>query len=222
LRITPRTRRLLGIAAAGALACTAVVGCSSGSGGGHSAKALPPNDKAAIERFFAPALKQLGVRLTRGALVDLKTGKPSATGTHLAVYVEPTGDYTPEDYARGTVKTLRAFIPTAFERWGGLTSFDVCQEPPPAADARPAPPPITKVDLTKAALRKVRWDDVTLARLLRDARRLGPRALSVYAKPDVRMTGFYQDATVKANKNAPATTTPAPTTLAPTSPSYAR
>ena len=29
--------------------------------------------------------------LTRGANVDLKTGKPSPTGTHLAVYVEPTG-----------------------------------------------------------------------------------------------------------------------------------
>lgn len=221
MTLTRRTRRLFGIAAAGALACTVAVSCSSGSGNSDSAK-LPPNDKAAIERVFAPALERLDVRLTRGALVDLKTGKPSATGTHLAVYVEPTGEYTPEDYARGTVKTLRAFIPAAFERWGGLTSFDVCQEPLPATDARPEPPPVTKVDLTKAASGKVRWDDLDLARLLRDAKRLGPRALSVYAKPDVRMTGFYQDATVKANKNAPPTTTPAPTTLTPTSPSYTR
>jgi hypothetical protein len=215
LTLATRTRRLFGIAAAGALVCTAAVSCSSGSGNGDSAKALPPNDKAAIERVFAPALKQLGVRLTRGALVDLKTGKPSATGTHLAVYVEPTGDYTPEDYARGTVKTLRAFIPVAFERWGGLTSFDVCQEPLPAADARPEPPPITKVDLTKAASGKVRWDDLDLARLLRDAKRLGPRALSVYAKPDVRLTGFYQAAAVKAN-------TTGKTAPVPTSPSYTR
>ena len=37
----------------------------------------------------------------------------------------------------------------AFERWPGFTSFDVCQEPLPADDARPEPPPITKVDLTK-------------------------------------------------------------------------
>jgi hypothetical protein len=214
LTLTTRTRQLFGIVATGALACTAAVGCSSGSENGDSAKALPPNDKAAIERVFAPGLKQLGVQLTRGALVDLKTGKPSATGTHLAVYVEPTGDFTPEDYARGTVKTLRAFIPVAFERWGGLTSFDVCQEPLPAADARPEPPPITKVDLTKAASRKVRWDDLDLARLLTDARRLGPRALSVYAKPDVRLTGFYQSATVKANTSGK--------TAPPTSPSYTR
>jgi hypothetical protein len=215
LTLTRRTRRLFAIGAAGALACTAAVGCSSGTGDGDSAKALPPNDKAAIERVFAPALERLGVRLTRGALVDLKTGKPSATGTHLAVYVEPTGDYTPDDYARGTVRTLRAFIPAAFERWGGLTSFDVCQEPLPATDARPEPPPITKVDLTKAASRKVRWDDLDLTRLLRDAKRLGPRVLSVYAKPDVRLTGFYQDATVKANDSAK-------TAPAPTSPSYMR
>jgi len=215
LTLTTRTRRLFAIAAAGALACTAAVGCSSGSGNKDSAKALPPNDKAAIERAFAPALERLGVRLTRGALVDLKTGKPSATGTHLAVYVEPAGDFTPEDYARGTVRTLRAFIPTAFERWDGLTSFDVCQEPLPAADTRPEPPPVTKVDLTKAASDKVRWDDLDLARLLHDAKRLGPRALSVYAKPDVRLTGLYQDATAKANANTPGTTAPAPT-----SPSY--
>jgi len=113
------------------------------------------------------------------------------------------------------VRTLRAFLPAAFERWGGLTSFDLCQEPLPATDARPEPPPITKVDLTKAASRKVRWEGLNLTRLLRDAKRLGPRALSVYAKPDVRQTGFYEDATVKANASSK-------TAPAPTSPSYTR
>jgi hypothetical protein len=210
--LTRIASRRLGIAVACVLACAAAA-CSSG-GDSENAHALPPNDKAAIERVFAPALEKLGVRLTRGALVDLKTGRPSPSGKHLAVYVEPTGDYTPEDYARGTVRTLRAFIPKAFEEWGGLTSFDLCQEPLPAADARPEPPPVTKVDLTKAASRKVRWDDLDLVRLLRDAKRLGARALSVYAKPDVRLTSFYQAASMQANTG---TTTPAPT-----SPSYSR
>jgi hypothetical protein len=201
LTIVTRGRRRLGAVAAGLLIAAVVAGCSSGSGGGSSgsANALPPNDKAAIERVFAARLEPLGVRLTRGALVDLKTGKPSDKGTHLAVYVEPTGAITPDDYARGTVPTLRAFIPTAFERWGGLKSFDVCQEPLPAVDTRPEPPPETKVDLTKEASAKVRWDDIDLAGLLTDAKRLGPRALSVYAKPDVRDTSFYQDAAVAAN-----------------------
>jgi hypothetical protein len=211
-----RPSRRFGVAVGVALVCATAVACSSGSGGDSANKtALPPNDKAAIERVFAPALEQLGVRLTRGALVDLKTGKPSSTGTHLAVYVEPKGEYTPDDYARGTVPTLRAFIPTAFERWGGLTSFDVCQEPLPTVDRRREPPPITKVDLTKAASRTVRWDDVDLARLLTDAKRLGPRALSVYVNRDVRTTSFYQDAAVKAN-------TSGSTNTAPTSPSYSR
>ena len=215
MTLTAGARRLLGIVAAGLLVGAAAVGCSSGSEGGDTSKALPPNDKAAIERVFKPALERLGVRLTRGALIDLKTSKPSATGTHLAVYVEPTGDYTPEDYARGTVKTLRAFLPVAFELWGGLKSFDLCQEPLPAADAQPEPPPVTKVELTRSASRTVRWDDLDLDDLLRDAKRMGPRALSVYAKPDVRLTGFYQDATVKAKATTSDTTTPAPT-----SPSY--
>lgn len=215
MTLTAGARRLLGIVAAGVVVGAAAVGCSSRSGGGDSSKALPPNDKAAIERFFKPALERLGVRLTRGALIDLEASKPSATGTHLAVYVEPTGDFTPEDYARGTVKTLRAFLPVAFEMWGGLKSFDLCQEPLPAADARPEPPPVTKVELTRSASRTVRWDNLDLAHLLRDARRMGPRALSVYATPDVRLTGFYQDATVKARANTSGTTTPAPT-----SPSY--
>ena len=195
------------------------VACSSGSGGGSSnGRALPSNDKASIERVFAPMLRRLGVRLTRGALVDLKTGKPSPKGKHLAVYVEPTGDYTSEDYARGTVATLRAFIPGAFERWGGLVSFDLCQEPLPTTDARPEPPPVTKVDLTKAASQNVRWDDLDLTGLLRNAKRLGPRALSVYAKPDVRLTSFFQDAAMKANAAA----TPGASSTAPTSPSYGR
>jgi hypothetical protein len=203
----------------GMVICTAMGACSSGSGDGDaSAHALPPDSKTALERVFAPTLDRLGVRLTRGALVDLRTGKPSPTGKHLAVYVEPTGTYTNEDYARGTVRTLRAFIPAAFERWGGLTSFDICQEPLPAVDARPEPPPVTKVDVTKKASRKVRWDDVDLTRLLRDAKRLGSEALSVYAKPDVRVTGFYQDAATKANSGGTSGTS----SPVPTSASYSR
>jgi hypothetical protein len=197
-----RARRHLGAVAAGLLITVLAAACSSGSGGESSASAdaLPPNDKAAIERVFRARLERLGVRLTRGAVLDRETGKPSDRGTHLAVYVEPTGEFTPDDYARATVPTLRAFLPTAFERWGGLESFDICQEPLPAADTRREPPPETKVDVTKQASAKVRWDDdLDLGRLLTDAKRLGPRALSVYAKPDVRNTGFYQDAAVEAN-----------------------
>lgn len=217
---TTRARRALSVVATGLVVTAAVAACSSGSANGESknANALPPNDKAAIERVFAAKLRRLGVRLTRGALVDRKTGKPSAKGTHLAVYVEPTKAFTADDYARGTVSTLRAFIPSTFERWGGLDSFDLCQEPLPTVDAQPEPPPETKVDLTKEASRKVRWGDLDLARLLTDAKRLGPRALSVYAKPDVRNTALYQRAAVKVNTSVSSRTTATP----PSSRSYTR
>jgi hypothetical protein len=204
-------RRSLGVAAV-AVIVAAAASCSSGSGGDDSAAhALPPNDKTAIERVFAPQLERLGVRLTRGALIDLRTGKRSATGTHLAVYVEPTGDYTPDQYARGTASTLRVFIPKAFERWGGLKSFDICQEPLPATDSRPEPPPVTKVTLTRGASNKVKWRNADLSRLLTDTKRLGTQELSVYAKPDVRNTSVYQDAVVKSNTSG-ATSAP-PTTV---------
>ncbi len=208
-------RRSLGVAAA-AVIVAAAASCSSGSGGDDSAAhALPPNDKTAIERVFAPQLERLGVRLTRGALIDLRTAKRSSTGTHLAVYVEPTGDYTPDQYALGTASTLRVFIPKAFERWGGLKSFDICQEPLPATDSRPEPPPVTKVTLTRGASNKVKWRNADLSRLLTDAKRLGTQELSVYAMPDVRNTSVYQDAVVKSNTSE-ATSAP------PTAVSYGR
>jgi hypothetical protein len=186
------------------------VACSTGSGHDTSTSVspLPPNDKAAIERTFAPQLDRLGVRLTRGALIDVQTGKPSARGTHLAVYVEPTGSYTADDYARRIVGVLRVFVPRAFESWTGLRSLDVCQEPLPSVDPQPEPPPKTKVTLNRDAFRKVRWDNLDLARLLTDATRLGPRALSVYAEAEVQTTGFYEDAAVRAHARTTSPSSP--------------
>jgi hypothetical protein len=191
-----------------ATAATAVA-CSGGSSGNDEAAGkLPLNKKAVIEKVFESPLDRLGLRLTRGALVDLKTGKPSAKGTHLAVYVEPTGPYTADDYARRVVAVTRVFAPRSFDMWRGLQSFDVCQEPLPEVDARPEPPPKTKVTMTRDAARKLRWKGLDLSTLLTDAKRLGSRQLSVYAASDVRSTARYQDAIVRAQ--ASQTTSPPP------------
>lgn len=191
-----------------ATAATAVA-CSGGSSGNDEAAGkLPLNKKAVIEKVFESRLDRLGLRLTRGALVDLKTGKPSAKGTHLAVYVEPTGPYTADDYARRVVAVTRVFAPRSFDMWRGLQSFDVCQEPLPEVDARPEPPPKTKVTMTRDAARKLRWKGLDLSTLLTDAKRLGSRQLSVYAASDVRSTARYQDAMVRAQ--ASQTTSPPP------------
>jgi hypothetical protein len=214
LSLTGRKRRTLGGLVAVALTIAAAAACSSG-GSGTATRKLPPQKKAAIEKVFASELDRLGLRLTRGAPVDLKTGKPSRTGTHLAVYVEPTGPYTADDYARRVVAVTKVFAPRSFDMWRGLTSFDVCQEPLPNVDTRPEPPPKTKVTMTRDAARAVHWKRLDLPTLLVDAKRLGSRALSVYADPEVRRTAMYQDAMVRAQAS-PATTPPTP------APSYER
>jgi hypothetical protein len=213
LTVTGRRHRASCLVAA---VLTIVVAAACSSGGSRTVKRkLPPDNKAAIAKVFAPEIDRLGLRLTRGALVDLKTGKPSRTGTHLAVYVEPTRPYTADDYARRIVAVTKVFAPRSFDMWRGLTSFDVCQEPTPDVDARPEPPPKTKVTMTRDAAREVRWKRLDLSVLLMDAKRLGSRALSVYAQPEVRSTTMYQDATVRAQ----ASQDTAPPTPAP---SYAR
>lgn len=208
MSVTGRRCRRLGLVAVTVAVAAMAAACSGGSDSGKSTSAsrLPPNDKEAIEKVFVSQLDRLGLRLTRGALVDLKTGKPSATGTHLAVYVEPTGTYSADDYARRIVAVTRVFAPRSFDRWRGLESFDVCQEPLPAADARPEPPPKTKVTMTRDASREIKWRGLDLPNLLIDAKRLGSRALSVYAEPEVRTTALYQDGLVKAQ--ASQTTSP--------------
>lgn len=211
MTVTGQRRREL--SAVTVMVAIAVTAACAGSGSDKAERRLPPNDKAAIEKVFESRLDRLGVRLTRGALIDLKTNKPSAAGTHLAVYVEPTRPYTPDDYARRVVAVTRVFAPLSFDRWRGLQSFDVCQEPLPEVDARPEPPPKTKVEMTRDAARKVRWQGLDLATLLIDAKRLGSRALSVYAAPDVRTTPRYQKAAVRAQAAQT-------TTSAPPSPSY--
>jgi hypothetical protein len=218
----PLRRRLLGLAAV-ALAVTAAA-CSSGGSGGsgddEARGALPPNNKASIEQVFSRRLDELGLRLTRGALVDLRTGKVSPRGTHLAVYVEPVGPFSADDYARQIVAVTKVFAPRSFDTWRGLTSFDVCQEPLQSLDTRPEPPPKTKVNMTRKASGEVGWRDLDLPQLLTDAKRLGTRELSVYAEPEVRRTTMYQDAVVKAQAAVPSTNPPPPPP--PSAPSYRR
>ena len=62
--------------------------------------------------------------------------------------------------------------------------------------------------MTREAEREFDWKGPDLPTLLTDSKRLGSRALSVYAEPEVRRTAMYQDAMVRAQ--ASATTSPPP------------
>lgn len=131
-------------------------------------RSLPPNDFEQLAAVFEAELEPLGLTLTRGALIDTSNGRyrPSDTGRHLAVYVEPTGEYTPVDYAEGIVPSAQVFLPDVFERWDQLETFDVCQEPRPGVDDRKEPPPVTQLFLSRAEAGELDWKDVTLAELL--------------------------------------------------------
>jgi hypothetical protein len=165
------------------LAVTAGAACASDAG---EERSLPPNDFQKLADIFDPQLKPLGLKLTRGALVDTSNGRyrPSDTGRHLAVYVEPTGDYTLADYAEGIVPSAQVFLPLVFERWDELDTFDVCQEPLPGVDDRKEPPPVTQLLVSRAEARELDWNDVSLADLLA-AKEPARASFTLYVAPEV-------------------------------------
>jgi hypothetical protein len=163
--------------------------CSSD---GSDEETLPPNDFDELADIFNPELRPLGLVLTRGALVDTDDGgyRRSDEGNHLALYVEPTRSYTPEDYARGIVPSAQVFLPEVFERWPELETMDVCQEPIPGTDDRDEPPPVTQLYVSRAESRSIEWRDVELPDLVATAAR-GNRGFTLYVSPAITSDPSY-------------------------------
>ena len=136
---------------------------------------LPPPDALDLEELYGDALADLGLRLTdRGGLIDRSGGgyQPSPTGTHLALYVEPVGERSPEEYVEG-IRSVAVVFADVFDRWGGLESYDVCQEPeedpdPPANQPydESEPLPVTQIELTRAQAAAIDWATVTVEDLV--------------------------------------------------------
>lgn len=130
---------------------------------------LPPAGALDLEPIYGEALADLGLVLTdRGGLIDRSAGgyEPSATGAHLALYVEPIGERTPAEYVEG-IRTVAVVFADVFDRWPGLETYDVCQEPLPEDDDRDEPLPVTQIELTKAENAAIDWATVTAADLVR-------------------------------------------------------
>lgn len=142
-------------------------------------EALPPAAALDLEAVYGPALAELGLRLTdRGGLIDRSGGgyEPSASGTHLALYVEPIGERTAEAYVDG-IRSVAVVFGDVFDRWSGLESYDVCQEPVEDAPSDngqsydPAEPlPVTQIELTRAQAGEIDWATVTVAELIQASR----------------------------------------------------
>ena len=202
-------RRRPGLVALLVAIATAAGGIAAPDAGArvHQAPDLPPADRNALARMFDPQLEPLGLHTTRAALQDNDNYERSATGTHLAIYVEPItpGSLDGAAYTRNIMRVSRVFLPSVFRRWRDLKSFDVCQEPD--RDPRQVPPPVTQVIVTRKGVDAVRWKHASLATLIERARALKSRhgsfdPLSLYVAPQLLTLPEFQAALQRANTSA--------------------
>ena len=162
---------------------------------------LPPSNRAALAKMFRDDLKPLGLRVSRGLLQNLETYKEDPNGTHLALYLTPTSSkYATADYVHNFARITRVFVPMVFDRWTGLESFDICQEP--VNDPRDEPPPVTQIYVNRSALDRVgSWKRATLPDLLAaspEDRRQRGADYYVYFDNDVLQDPTFQKAAAAA------------------------
>ncbi len=154
---------------------------------------LPPHLYADLEPLLTPLVAPLGFVVTRASLVELGTYENSPQGTHLAVYVEPDQEHTPDEVAALTTLLAAALLPEVFDTWGGLESFDVCQEPYAPGDGE-TPPTDTLLDVSREIALAIDWDTVTLSELIAAA---GP-GLRLYAAEHIRASSTWSEAEAAA------------------------
>jgi hypothetical protein len=145
-----------------------------------AAEELPPAAASDLEAIYGPALAELGLELTdRGGLIDRSGGGyvPSATGDHLALYVVPTGPRSVPEYIDG-IRSVTLVFQDVFDRWPGLASFDVCQEPI-EDDPEPGvePLPVTQIELTREEAAAIDWATVTVVDLVRASEAYPPELI---------------------------------------------
>lgn len=169
---------------------------------------LPPNDVVAVAAVYDPMLEPFGLRVTRGALIDRSGGgyEASDTGTHLALYVEPTREWSTDDYLAGAWDVAALLTPDVFARYGDLESYDICLEPMPADDDRPEPLPVTQLDITREVAAEIDWDGGSLVDLVTAGLR-GQLILNI--NDDLQAHPGYLEAVDVATKAVNSTTTAA-------------
>jgi hypothetical protein len=155
---------------------------------------LPPPTALELEPLYGDALAALGLKLTdRGGLIDRSGGGyvASPTGEHLALYVEPIDDRKTEEYIDGILDVALVFS-DIYDRWPGLKSYDVCQEPPdPDGNQGPEPLPVTQIELTRAESDAIDWDTATVASLIAGSQ-ADPRTLALRVSTELATDPAYQ------------------------------
>ena len=190
-----RTRSATALLVTLLLAASALAVATGPTTAGAASPDLPPAKQAALAKLFREELKPFGLKVSRGLLQDPLTYDPDPKGTHLALYVTPTSsNYATADYVENFAKITRVFVPMVFNRWKGLQTFDICQEP--VDDPRDEPPPVTQIYVSRTALDRVgNWKQATLLDLLAAApkdRRQRGADYYVYFNGEVRQDPTFQ------------------------------
>jgi hypothetical protein len=155
---------------------------------------LPPPKALDLEPIYGDALAAIGMKLTdRGGLIDRSGGGyvASPTGQHLAMYVEPIGDRTMQEYLDGILDVAVIFS-DLYDRWPGLQTYDVCQEPPdPDGNQDPEPLPVTQIELSRAQSDAIDWDHATVQSLI-EGSQADPPALVLRVSSEMAAEPGYQ------------------------------
>jgi hypothetical protein len=134
---------------------------------------LPPAGALDLEPLYGDALAAVGMKLTdRGGLIDRSGGGyvASPTGRHLALYVEPIEDERSTEAYYDGILDVAVIFSDIYDRWPGLETYDVCQEPPDPFGRQEAEPlPVTQIELSRSQSDAIDWDSVTVEDLVRGA-----------------------------------------------------
>lgn len=150
---------------------------------------LPPYEQDDLAALFDPVLAPLGYQVTRASLIDRSTNQVDPEGDHLAIYLAPLNDTSPDQFAADFPSLVGVFLPFVFNRWPLLRSFDFSQEP--FGLANDAPPSLTTIDLTRDAAAGVDWEGLDLAGIIALNKRSG---ISVWARTAVRESAIWRQA----------------------------
>jgi hypothetical protein len=163
--------------------------------------AARPADLDDVRAVFADGLADLGLRLTdRGGVLERDGYVESSTGTHLALYVAPSGAYSDDEYTDGILATARLLGPEVLRRWAALESFDVCQEQPgtTTVDGEPDLAPYTQLDMTREQVEALDWDTLTLAELLAVASEQAGEGIRLYVADPIQASAAFVTARTEA------------------------
>ena len=209
------TRRLLalllaGVVAAGVPACgdddaTGTPEPGTNAGSTVDPQTLPPARALDLEPLYGEALASVGMQLTdRGGTIDRAGGGyvASPTGRHLALYVEPIDDRTIDEYFDGILDVALVFS-DIYDRWPGLETYDVCQEPTdPDGTQGPEPLPVTQIELTRAQSDAIDWDTATVEDLVR-ASQVDPPGLTLRVSAQMAAHPAYADLVAAEGTSGP-------------------